>query len=496
MPREKNPIADEPLLARARQGDQMAFGCLVERYKNTVFATIVAVAKDLDSAQDIAQEVFLRAWFGLGGLRQGSSLPAWLRSIARNRAKTWLQRQQRQPRQEAIDLAQLPDRADSPASQAEKAERKRLVLAGLDQLSEDHREVLVLHYLEDMTTPEIARRLNLADATVRQRLRRARQRMQQEMECLVGETLKDAAPGTPFTDEVTALLDQAKALFQHVQYAQATELLEKARQQAPDSAIVSLLLADAYTFTRSRQDLEEDPRPYHRALALLDEVLQKDPDHLLARLRRIAIKSMLAPQEEWLDQQRQIADDARGGPYEIVAELELARRHLSHLQLKPALALYGRLEQHDWLACVLQSEQGVAWAMSEKPAKAIGCFERAIELTTPKAMAQLHQTSAQLLGDGYWAFWRTVDNLPVRQCQNHAWLAGLHSTLGDRAAARRQLLQSLDYLHSDEIGPAAPALKREYLRQMEQLFPPLATEPEVQALRREIEYDPPATATT
>ena len=60
----------------------------------------------------------------------------WLRSIARNRAKSWLEHRMRQPAQENIDLAQIADSADSPEQNAEKAERRQLVLATLEKLPE------------------------------------------------------------------------------------------------------------------------------------------------------------------------------------------------------------------------------------------------------------------------------------------------------------------------------------------------------------------------
>ena len=366
----------------------------------------------------------MRAWFGLGGLKAGSSFPGWLRAIARNRAKTWLEQQKRQSSlREKVDLTQIADSADSPERDAEKAERRRLVLSALDKLPKGSREVLVLHYLEDLATPEIAPRLDISAMAVRQRLRRARLQMQKEMEEMVTEVLKGEALGSQFTENVNALLERVQKLFGQVQYRNAVPLLEQARDQAPTDALVSLLLADAYTFTRSPEDLEEDRGAYERALALLDEVLEREPDNALARLRRAAIYAILAPEEEMLAEQRQIAEDARGGPYEVVARLELARRYLACGRAEKALVLYRELEdKHDWLTCVLHSEQGVAYAMAE-----------------------------------------------------------------DGARAREHLGQSREYLQSDEIGPAAAVLKRQFVQQMEQMFPQLATEPEVQTLRQEIE---------
>ncbi len=305
---------------------------------------------------------------------------------------------------------------------------------------------------------------------------------------MVSEVVKDEDPGADFTASVQELLSRVKEMFQQVEYNSAVPLLETAREQAPTDTLVSLLLADAYTFTRGPDDFEEDQGAYDRALALLDEVIEREPDNTLARLRRAAIYAILAPEEKLLNQQRQILDDARGGPYEVIAELELARRYLICGMGSQALVLYKKLEEsHDWLACVLHSEQGVACAISKNFGQAREHFLTAVALTTPEAMAHLQQTSEKLIGEAYWSFWRTVDNLPSRQCQNHAWLAGLYSITGIGPEAREHLSQVLKYLQSAELGSAATVLKRQFVRQMERMFPQLAGEPEVRALKQEIE---------
>ena len=97
-------------------------------------------------------------------------------------------------------MTEIVDPADSPERVAEKAEQRRLVTAVLDRLPEDSREVLVLHYLEELSTPEIARRFELTQTVVRQRLRRARLQMRKEMEIMVADVLKKAAPGPEFVE--------------------------------------------------------------------------------------------------------------------------------------------------------------------------------------------------------------------------------------------------------------------------------------------------------
>jgi len=228
MGEQREAVEDHLLIEAARSGDERAFGRLVERYKKMVFATAVAITRDFDEAHDIAQEVFLRAWFGLNGLKEASSWPGWLRMIARNRARTWLRRRQRQPLPERLN-ADIADSADSPERRAEKAERRRLVLAALDQLPEDRRQALMLHYMEELSTPQMAAQLGITEAAVRQRLRRARQQMQEEMERIMADAIRDEAPGAEFSEGVAALIRHSKELFQQVHYRAAAPILESAR---------------------------------------------------------------------------------------------------------------------------------------------------------------------------------------------------------------------------------------------------------------------------
>lgn len=478
---------DHDLVAAARQGDEAAFGQLVERYKDSVFATVVAITRDFDEAKDISQEVFLRAWFGLGGLKETAAWPGWLRTIARNRARTWIERRRRQPVREPLH-ADLADPSDSPERAVERADRKRLVTSALGKLPENSSEALLLYYVDEIRTPQMAMQLGITEAAVRQRLRRARQQMLQTVEDEMAETIREEAPGPEFTQEVTELIGRSRSLFQQVHYREAAPMLERAREQTQSHPLVAMLLADAYVFARSREDLEADRGAYERAVALLDEVVEQEPQNMLALLRRASIRALLAPPEESLAEQQQLAERARGETFEVIAELELARRHLGCGRAREALAIYRELtEACAELSCVVQSEMGVAHAMAEDGAKAIACFERAVDLTTVDAMVSLKDLSERLIGEAYWSFWATVDNLPARQCQNHAWLAGLNAARGEMDAAREHLRTSLAFMRDEAIGPAASVLKRQFVGQMDRMFPQLASEPELKALRQEVE---------
>lgn len=480
----------ESAVAAAVGGDEVAFGQLIERYKDSVFATVVAITGDLDSAHDIAQETFLRAWFGIARLEAAAAFGPWLRTIARNRARTFLERRQRQPIREGLDVDELTHSGRSPAQDAERAERQHLVHAALDKLPELSREVLMLHYLEGLPTPRMATQLGIAEAAVRQRLRRARLLMQEEVEQMVADVLRDEAPGADFSQNLQSLLQQARELFQQVQYHEAVPALESARERAPDDTMISLLLAEAYTFARDGDALRADRGACHRALGLFDEVLAREPDNMLAKLRRVALRAHMVEDESILVEQQEALTAAAGGPFEAVAQLELARRHLTRGQPDRAGTLYAEMQpKYPWMACVLHSELGVARAMVQDGKGALRHFDKAVELTTPEAMGTLQSTSIELMGAAYWAFWATVDNLPVRQCQNHAWIAGLRSAMGDMETAKKHVKLAIEFVHHDDVGAARPMLRRELVNRMEQMFPALAAQPEIQQLKQEIASD-------
>jgi len=286
----------------------------------------------------------------------------------------------------------------------------------------------------------------------------------------------------------SSFLAHAAQRFQEAEYREAIPVLEGARNHAAHDTTASMLLAEAYTFGRSPEDIKADRAAYDRAMALFDEVLAREPGNMLARLRRAALRSAVIPAEESLAEQRQLVEEARGSQFEAVSELELARRHLMCGQGNQALLLYGRLHaEHSWLACVLHSEIGVCHAMLGDHPSAIQSFLHAVEETTPGAMSILQKTSRELMGDAYWAYWSSVDNLSVRQSQNHAWLAGLFSVRDDMTAARQHLQQAVAYLHADEVGKARDTLKREFVLRIKQMFPKLSGEEQIMKLKQTLE---------
>lgn len=160
------PCAREAvLLAQARDGDTAAFGELYRELGAMVHAVLLARVAPAD-AEDLTQEVFVRAWRGLGGLRDDAALGAWLVQIARRRAVDWArEHQRRRGRERAAAL-------EGSAVGATARGSAEGVLAAVRQLPEAYREALLMRLVAQMTGRQIAARLGMTEGSVRVHLHR------------------------------------------------------------------------------------------------------------------------------------------------------------------------------------------------------------------------------------------------------------------------------------------------------------------------------------
>ena len=171
--------SDSTYVQKALTGNKDAFDELVKIYLPDVYRYLLWIVHDSNTAQDIAQEAFVRAWQNLKKFDSARPFKPWLLRIARNCAYDHLRRKEIIPfshlsEAEEYYVRQTVDTAPQPATHAHNLEQAEHVQAMLDRLPVKYREVLMLHYLEELTTPEIANMLSLNHETVRTRLRRAR----------------------------------------------------------------------------------------------------------------------------------------------------------------------------------------------------------------------------------------------------------------------------------------------------------------------------------
>lgn len=167
--------SDAGLIERTLRGELSAFEQLVERHRGVVFRTAARIV-GRDEAEDVTQDVFLRAFHRLQQYRGTAAFRTWLLQITQNAAFDTLSRARRQPTEAQSEPSDVPDRdpVRQPAAALERRERQQRLERKLELLRPEYRSLLVLRDLEGFSYTEIAAVLGMPLGSVKGRLHRAR----------------------------------------------------------------------------------------------------------------------------------------------------------------------------------------------------------------------------------------------------------------------------------------------------------------------------------
>ena len=170
---------EKHILTRARRGETAAFEELVRLYEKRVYAVALRSSGNPEDAADIVQEVFLRAWRSIESFRGDSGFSTWLFRITMNLCVDFARHKHAQPQTQPIvtdDETErpLPDPAPTPEEHLDNRELGRELAAALEEISEEHRRIVLLRDVSGMSYTEIAEVLEISEGTVKSRLSRAR----------------------------------------------------------------------------------------------------------------------------------------------------------------------------------------------------------------------------------------------------------------------------------------------------------------------------------
>jgi len=171
---EGRPLEEAELIERARKGEVMAYEELVRRYQDVAVRAAHVIAPDGD-AEDAAQEAFVKAYAALPRFRAGSPFRPWLLRIVTNEARN---RRRSAGRRTGLALRAAEDRplgdaAPSPESAVLAHEARAALVAALNLLRDDDREVIGARYFLELSEAETADTLGIPRGTVKSRLSRA-----------------------------------------------------------------------------------------------------------------------------------------------------------------------------------------------------------------------------------------------------------------------------------------------------------------------------------
>jgi RNA polymerase sigma factor (sigma-70 family) len=182
------PVSEHrQIVERAIAGDEVAFARLVQQHHGWALGHATALLGDFHLAQDVTQDAFAAAHASLPTLTEPDAFVGWLKAIVRHTCFRVLRR--RRPDLVPLDLAsEVPSLEPGPDSSVEEGEQREEVLSALATLTDDQRQVVLLHYWQEYSYRQIAVLLKVPVSTINNRLHAARTQLRQEMKSMVDQT--------------------------------------------------------------------------------------------------------------------------------------------------------------------------------------------------------------------------------------------------------------------------------------------------------------------
>ena len=201
---------DGHIIRQCLNGNPAAFGFLVDKYRASIHAFAYTELGNFHDAEDMTQEVFIRAYQKLRTLRRWDNFLAWIYSITSNLCKTWIQNQLKRPDREIIE-DQDPESLEEPSIVPHSGNLVfELLNETLESLPRTYRQVLTLYYLGSMNSVEIARFLGVSPTAIRQRLTRARSKLKEGMLAMMSKTFEQQKLQASFTFRIVEAVKRIK----------------------------------------------------------------------------------------------------------------------------------------------------------------------------------------------------------------------------------------------------------------------------------------------
>ena len=175
-------MTEQEWVERARKGDETAFEALVTAHEKRIYNLCRRLVGNPEDAAELTQEAFLNAWRGLARFQGESAFGTWLYRLASNACIDFLRKEKRRQglsmtvslEDEEERQVELPDERYTPEGALARTEARRAVAEGLERLTPEHRQVLVMREINGLSYAEICAVLGLEEGTVKSRIARAR----------------------------------------------------------------------------------------------------------------------------------------------------------------------------------------------------------------------------------------------------------------------------------------------------------------------------------
>lgn len=187
-------LNDNEIISKVLEGDQQAYSLLVDRYQRYVFTLTLRFMKTREDAEEVAQDIFIKAYRSLADFRGASKFSTWLYTIVNTTCITFLRKKKLETH--SLDHEKVFEAADSidsgmRANLVEQKSRISMVNQAIALLGTDDAEIITLFYKSEQTLEEVAAILGIAPNAAKVRLHRARTRLKDKMETHFADDVKD-----------------------------------------------------------------------------------------------------------------------------------------------------------------------------------------------------------------------------------------------------------------------------------------------------------------
>ncbi len=187
-------LTDKEIISRVLNGDQQLYAELVNRYQNFVFTVALRYTQQREDAEEVAQDIFVKAYRALKDFRGDSKFSTWLYTIVTTSCITFLRKKKLET--SSLDNERVFEAADSQdsgmrANQIEQKSKFAMVNEAIKLLNPDDAAIITLFYKGEQSLEEIAQAMKLEPNNVKVKLHRARQRLKEKMETHFAHEVKD-----------------------------------------------------------------------------------------------------------------------------------------------------------------------------------------------------------------------------------------------------------------------------------------------------------------
>lgn len=187
-------LNDNDLISEVLKGNQQAYAELVTRYQSYVFTLVLRLIKSREDAEEVAQDVFVKAYRALADFRGDAKFSTWLYTIVNTTCLTFLRK--KRPELQSLDRENVFETVAAQdsgmrANQVEQKSRSVMVTNAINLLNGDDAEIITLFYKAEQSLEEIAKIMGIETNTAKVRLHRARTRLKEKMETFFPSEIKD-----------------------------------------------------------------------------------------------------------------------------------------------------------------------------------------------------------------------------------------------------------------------------------------------------------------